>query len=317
MSDDEVGTIGREMGMAMRVAMQVMSRLAEQMARSREQRMRDAQHRSEQATREYAERLKVERTAAETQLRGVSDKQWWDQAKPEAITDAYLQAKAWSPESEIAAQAAHKIRSEVHQRYGFDVDNDQAARDFLAYGRAYKDVAGTEQKRAAQDRVEAGAAMTAAESADRQAERAAAELEEAKTWAGENTPERFAVWEQTYGPEAGKDERSDAEKELVGDWQRSQPEPSTAVEEGNRVQGDDARGEAVKKYDSADRRTAFANSMHAAGVDSEAIAARMSADTAQGRPARDAVRNGPGKPPVARKGKPNKSQGRDRQHAGR
>ncbi|MER2162198.1 MAG: hypothetical protein ABS988_30340, partial [Rhodococcus sp. (in: high G+C Gram-positive bacteria)] len=123
--------------------------------------------------------------------------------------------------------------------------------------------------------------------------------------------------EQTYGPEAGKEERSEAEKELVGDWQRSQPETSTTVEEGNRVQGGDERGEAVEKYDSADRRTAFANSMHAAGVDAEAIAARMSADTAQGRPARDAVRTGPGKPPVARKGKPNKSQGRDRQHAGR
>ncbi|WP_338481325.1 hypothetical protein [Rhodococcus sp. DN22] len=97
--------------------------------------------------------------------------------------------------------------------------------------------------------------------------------------AGEHS-EWFAVWEQMYGPEAGKDERSDAEQELVKDWQRSQPEASTAVKEGNRVQGDDERGEAVEKYDFAAQRTAFATTSRTEEW-------------------------------------PNKSQGRDRQHAGR
>lgn len=79
-----------------------------------------------------------------------------------------------------------------------------------------------------------------------------------------------------------------------------------------RCQRADERGGATEKYDTADQRTAFANNMHAAGVDSKAIAARMSADTVQEEPAR-AVRNGPGKPPVTRKGTPNNSQSRDRQ----
>ncbi|NKU63799.1 hypothetical protein GS891_11760, partial [Rhodococcus hoagii] len=48
---------------------------------------------------------------------------WWNEAGPEQIADNWQTARAWQDHSQVAAQAADRIRQEVQSRYGIDVDN--------------------------------------------------------------------------------------------------------------------------------------------------------------------------------------------------
>ncbi|MBM4686361.1 hypothetical protein GS532_21955 [Rhodococcus hoagii] len=54
---DEIGHANREISQLLRMGLQIASRFAEQMARAREQQIRNAQAQSEQAARELRTRL--------------------------------------------------------------------------------------------------------------------------------------------------------------------------------------------------------------------------------------------------------------------
>lgn len=77
------------------------------------------------------------------------------------------------------------------------------------------------------------------------------------------------------------------EQELAGGDPNS---PHTAEAERLRDQAASADVDADLAYDSADRRALTAAVLEAEGVDEQAVEAHMISDTAQGRPARDAVR---------------------------
>ncbi|NKZ84726.1 hypothetical protein GS982_21320 [Rhodococcus hoagii] len=168
---DEIGHANREISQLLRMGLQIASRFAEQMARAREQQIRNAQAQSEQAARELRTSPVRERSAAEAGLRPVMTEKWWNEAGPEQIADNWQTARAWQDHSQVAAQAADRIRQEVQSRYGIDVDNpgvdprqvDQLLRD----AEASKNAGNNEQDLADRDRRMASDLMAEAERLDR------------------------------------------------------------------------------------------------------------------------------------------------------
>lgn len=269
---DEIGHANREISQLLRMGLQIASRFAEQMARAREQQIRNAQAQSEQAARELRARLSAERSAAEAGLRPVMTDRWWNEAGPEQIADNWQTARAWQDHSEVAAQAADRIRQEVQSRYGIDVDNpgvdpqqiDQLLRD----AEASKNAGNNEQDLADRDRRMASDLMAEAERLDRDRDLLGTDIDDSST-----------------------------------------TDTSTT--------SDDLRAQAEVEYDSADRRDALASDMRDAGVDKEAVGARMCADLDQGKHPRGAVQNAPRNAPQARKGKSGPSQSKQLEHSGR
>lgn len=107
---------------SLRSAITVASRVGEQLARQREQRLRDRAAAEQQQARELEARYEAERAAARARLRLTEQPQWWDKATPEAIAENYAVAVAWKDDDEVARTAAERIRQEAAARYGIDVD---------------------------------------------------------------------------------------------------------------------------------------------------------------------------------------------------
>ncbi|MBV2362205.1 hypothetical protein ACFPZ0_04140 [Streptomonospora nanhaiensis] len=72
---------------------------------------REARDRYRQAWEQAQERLAV-----------VSDPDWWREASPARIADAYETAVSWRHSEPEAARAVRDIREEVLRRYGLDLD---------------------------------------------------------------------------------------------------------------------------------------------------------------------------------------------------
>lgn len=105
---------------ALRVGLTAAGRMAERIAREREQQLRDAQARSEHEARELKGRLDSERAAARAALAPVEQEQWWHSARPEEIADAWQTANAWKDSDAEAQRATDRIRRELQERHGID-----------------------------------------------------------------------------------------------------------------------------------------------------------------------------------------------------
>ncbi len=168
----------------LRVGLTAAGRMAEVIARAREQAAREAQAASEHEARELAERLTAERSAARAQLAPVHRGDWWDQAQPGAVATAWETARAWQQIDPDAARAADRIRDEVRTRYGVDVDapgGDPAKvrQELQRRGLAQED-ATDQRSTAAREQGEAALLLAEADRADR-AQDTAAEPERAGT----------------------------------------------------------------------------------------------------------------------------------------
>lgn len=264
---DEISNITRETGAIFRVWMQAATRLAEQMARTREAERRRAEQKSAQATWELEQRLNSERAAAESQLRAVLDDQWWDHADSRQIADNYQSARAWQNESPAAARAAERIEGEVKRRYGVDPSTalHRATVDrLLREAEARRSREKEEHDNARTDDLTASALMAEADRTDR------AEQEQA-----------------TLNPDD-----TAAEPEPT-------PDPANTSPEGELL-----RDAARTEWDSAERREKFADDMRTAGIDAETVAARITADLDEATHPRNAVaQGGPKRAPKARKGR--------------
>src|SRR5690625_1718162 len=110
-----------------RILVTAAGQVGERLARAREQALRRAQAHSEQQAREMQSRLEAERRAARAELASVYRADWWDQATPEQIGQAYQVARAWAQEDPEAVRAEQRIRGELRTRYGIDADNTGAS----------------------------------------------------------------------------------------------------------------------------------------------------------------------------------------------
>jgi len=207
----------------LRIGLTAAGRVAEVAARAREQAARDARAASEAQAGELAGRLQAERAAARAQLAPVDRTDWWHQSRPEDIAVAWETARSWQHLDPVAERAAGRIRREVADRYGIDVDapggNPAAVRDALA---------------------------------------------------------RRGIAERDTG---------------------SQRSTAPAEDAAARAAGED-RG------DTSDHRRPPWDAVTPGVADAEAVAARVTADTIQPRPAAEAVRRPPPAAPQARSGVP-------------
>lgn len=154
-----------------RTGIAVAARLGEQLARMREQSLREQQAVDEQRARELQVRYESQREAARAQLAPTTDDRWWDQARPQDIERVHETATAWKQFDPAAQEAAERIRREVRERYGVDVDNpgadDRAVSEALA--QAERNRAEADRQRSAGDRdgAEAAAVVGASGREDR------------------------------------------------------------------------------------------------------------------------------------------------------
>src|SRR6478752_4702287 len=104
----------------MRQSLMVAARIAETLARRRQEAQRQQEHLDTQAVHEAETRLRAERSSARAVLAPVYKDQWWDKAQPADIATAYAVAEGWKDHDPTALEASTKIREEVLARYGID-----------------------------------------------------------------------------------------------------------------------------------------------------------------------------------------------------
>ena len=104
----------------LRQSLMIASRIAETLARSRQESQRQQEHQDAQVAHEAQARLAAERSAAHAALAPVEKDQWWDKAQPHDIATAHAVAEGWKDHDPTALAASEKIRQEVLSRYGID-----------------------------------------------------------------------------------------------------------------------------------------------------------------------------------------------------
>ncbi|MCQ6270997.1 hypothetical protein M8J71_10930 [Pseudarthrobacter sp. R1] len=104
----------------MRQSLMIASRIAETLARRRQEAQRQQEHQDIQTAHEARARLAAERSAAHAVLAPVQRDEWWDKALPADIATAHAVAEGWKDHEPAALEASLKIRLEVLARYGID-----------------------------------------------------------------------------------------------------------------------------------------------------------------------------------------------------
>jgi hypothetical protein len=118
----------------LRQSLLIASRVAETLARRRQEAQRQQEHLDAQAAHEARARLAAERSAARAALAPVEKDQWWDQAQPADIATAHAVAEGWKDHDPAALAASERIRQEVLTRYGIDTHDVGADAEYLESG---------------------------------------------------------------------------------------------------------------------------------------------------------------------------------------
>src|SRR3954452_13893226 len=168
---DEPDGIDEALEGMLRVGLPAAGRIAEVAARAREQAARQARQNSEAQTRELAARLSAERAAARAELAPVDRTDWWQSARVGDIARTWETAASWRALNPDAAQAAVRIRDEVRQRYGVDIDapgaDPDAVRAVLEQRGLQPNEVDEQSRIARRDQAEAAQLLAAADRADR------------------------------------------------------------------------------------------------------------------------------------------------------
>jgi colicin import membrane protein len=158
-------------GGTVRVAVTVAALAGEHLARQREERARQAQALNEQQARELQARIAAEAAAARASLASVHRDEWWATAEVADIAAAWETAVAWRGEDPEIDRAADRIRTEVRNRCGVDVDDPQAdpadPRSALVERQLTQNESQRHEARASSEATEAGVLMATANAADR------------------------------------------------------------------------------------------------------------------------------------------------------
>lgn len=248
-------------GGALRVAATAAALVGERLAHARAERMRRAQQDSIAEARRLEAQLDGELAVARADLAVVEHDQWWNQAAPADVADAWQTAQQWRGTHPEVDRAAGRIRAEVRARYGVDVD-DRSDLDPVTLDRAV-------------------AAREEALDAHARARRAGEALEAAVLLAADD--------QQRAAESANEVQRLDADPMA--------PHAGAAAD----LARQEGRGAPAARSPEVDVRQAELAKALAGVEDKEAVEARMVADLSQGRPARDAVTQPPRSAPKARR----------------
>jgi len=120
----------------MRQSLMIASRIAETLARRRQEAQRQLEHMDTQAAHEAQARLTAERSSALAVLAPVQKDEWWDTAQPADIATAHAVSEDWKDHDPTALEASAKIREEVLARYGIDTHDIGTDTAYLESGTA-------------------------------------------------------------------------------------------------------------------------------------------------------------------------------------
>ena len=272
---DESDGIEEALAGTVRLAVTAGARLGSELARAREERMREQRRLDERDASRLAQRFEAEKQVAVAELSKVYRPDWWERADADRIGQAYATARAWAPEAQEAAQGERKMREELLARYGIDVDRVNPRGMSVEVERWRQRLAEQRRQEADRQRTAAGAERV----------EAAALLEQA---ARENR-----------GADAARDDgRRDAQANEAGNnpWLipgQASRGVGAATTEGARLEDRErdstaragqAAAETERVYDSAERRAADARAMEAQGVEPGVAQSRMRADTGRATP---------------------------------
>ncbi len=118
----------------LRQSLMVASRVAETLARRRQESQRQQEHQAAQSAHEATARLAAERSTARAVLAPVNKDQWWDKAQPNDIATAHAVATSWKEHDPAALAASETIRRQVFTRYGIDTHDVGPDSAYLASG---------------------------------------------------------------------------------------------------------------------------------------------------------------------------------------
>lgn len=104
----------------LRQSLLIASRIAEALARRRQESQRQIEQQDAQTAHEARARLAAERSTAHAALAPVEKEQWWDKAQPADIATAHAVAESWKDHDPAALAASETIRRQVLARYGID-----------------------------------------------------------------------------------------------------------------------------------------------------------------------------------------------------
>ncbi|MGX1163464.1 hypothetical protein FBY31_4413 [Arthrobacter sp. SLBN-100] len=118
----------------MRQSLLIASRIAETLARRRQELLRQQEQQDAQAAHEARAQLAAQRSAVQAALSPVEKDQWWDKAQPHDIATVHAVAEGWKDHDPVALGAAERIRHEVLSRYGIDTHDVGADAAYLESG---------------------------------------------------------------------------------------------------------------------------------------------------------------------------------------
>jgi hypothetical protein len=118
----------------LRQSLMIASRIAETLARRRQESQRQQEHQDAQTAHEAQARFAAERSAAHAALAPVDKDQWWDKAQASDIATAHAVAEGWKDHDPAALAASERIRQEVLTRYGIDTHDVGADAAYLESG---------------------------------------------------------------------------------------------------------------------------------------------------------------------------------------
>lgn len=113
----------------LRVSLMAAGRIGEQIARIRENQLRHQEAATAHEQRDLQNRFNAERLAARAQLEVVKRGEWWDNARPEEIGEAWQLAAAWRDQDVEIRNSSEIIERELGARWGIDPRNTGASND--------------------------------------------------------------------------------------------------------------------------------------------------------------------------------------------
>jgi hypothetical protein len=118
----------------LRQSLLIASRIAETLARRRQELQRQREQQDAQAAHEAQAQLAAQHSAVQAALSPVEKDQWWNKAQPHDIATALAVAEGWKDHDPAALAAAERIRHEVLTRYGIDTHDVGSDAAYLESG---------------------------------------------------------------------------------------------------------------------------------------------------------------------------------------
>lgn len=259
--------VGEDLRLGLLIATQAAERLMQQVAEQRRQAETEAGRGAERAQAEW----EAHRALARGATRGVEHDRWWQESSPAQVARAWTVATAWQGHDPELAERAGTLRQGLADRYGITNPDQLDVQDLVNAQRDH---------RAAQ----VAGPVNEAEWQAREYTRYAEELGTRRENLDQQAPDGVDYPAAQEAEHASVNDLQGQALDLAGQ----------AQERADRLRGQGAAPTTGKEwdnaYDTVQRRTQLREQLSGAGVDAEATNARVLSDTAQAKPAQEAVR---------------------------